>query len=281
MIRCFWYEPAPEHGADTHRMENCGDFSSRIQPWLMALAENNTLVQITVDLSGFNREESCALLKELASHASIKVIVQRFRSEHVAEICRATRKTGIVQRFFPSGNHATSDAVVTLTECKEVRFVRFDSTVSDELDPLRTTLSLLRSSNHVSSLCLTVGLKSIRSLLIRVPCFDETEARALADRLTSGRTVSSLCLYPEDYRSALSLIHRLSSQNFSTNYALTEMRLTRCVELGADWFVVSDVVRRNDLLVKRAAQFLVGASRDNYCAAALELVILTPLSWRQ
>ncbi|KAH7944353.1 hypothetical protein HPB52_018608 [Rhipicephalus sanguineus] len=100
-------------------MENCGCFSSRIQHWLMVLAENNTLVQITLDLSWFNREESWALLKALVSHASIKkAIVQRFRSEHVAEICRATRKTSIVQRFF-SGNHAISDPVVTLTECKE------------------------------------------------------------------------------------------------------------------------------------------------------------------
>ncbi|KAH7944351.1 hypothetical protein HPB52_018606 [Rhipicephalus sanguineus] len=320
MFGCFWYEPEPEHGADSNRMENCGSFSSRIQPWLRVLAENNTLVQITLDLSWFNREECWALLKALASHASIKkIFVQRIRNEDVAEICRATRNTGILQRLIFCENHAISDPVVMLTECKEAVFVSFDSTVSDE--SLRTTLSLLRSSDHVSSLCLTVGLlntevstliaqyisrttalghlelsflfidignavarperalvralsvnKSIRSLLIQGPCFDETEARALADTLTSSRTVFSVSFFPEDCRSVLSLIHRLSSRNFSTNYALTEMRLTRCVELGADWFAVSDVVRRNDSLVKRATQFVKGTSSHKYCAAALELV---------
>lgn len=39
----------------------------------------------------------------------------------------------------------------------------------------------------------------------------------------SGRTVYSVSFFPEDYRSVLSQIHRLSSQNFLTNYALTEM----------------------------------------------------------
>ncbi|KAL1472895.1 hypothetical protein MTO96_022673 [Rhipicephalus appendiculatus] len=312
----------PEHGADTYHVDHFGDVSSSVHPWLVALTRNKTLVQITLDLSWFNREECLKLLKALALHASLKKItVQRIRYEDAAVICRAIRETGAQQRFIFCESHINHDPAVMLTECKELSFVIFDSTATDELDPLRTTLSLLRSCNHVSTLILTVGWltsevstlislyvsstkvlrclslcvsvsvdgngtdrpgqalvqalsvnSSIRRLIIRGPCFDETETRALADALTSGRTVYSVRFLPDDYRSALSLVHRLSSRDFSTNYALTEMCLSAREELGSDWFAVSEVLRRNDSLVKRATWFVEGYSRHKYCAAALELV---------
>ncbi|KAH7944354.1 hypothetical protein HPB52_018609 [Rhipicephalus sanguineus] len=321
-IGCLWYESAPEHGAGMNSTENYGSVTPRIDPWLAALRGNNTLDQITLDLSWFNREECWALLKALALHASIKkVIVTRIRCEDAEEVCRAIRGSGILQRLTFRESHATHDPVVTISKCKELSFVCLDSTVYDDLNPLRTTLCLLRSSSHVSSLCLTVGLlnsevstlmakcisstkvlrrlwlffsgtdtgnavdrperalfralsvnKSIRSLFIKGPCFDETETGVLADTLTSGRTVSTLSFCPEDFRSALSLVQQLLSRDFSANYALTDMRLTSCDELGGDWFAISNVVRRNDSLVKRATQFVEGTSSHKYCAAALELV---------
>uniref|UniRef100_A0A131YNY1 Nlr family card domain protein n=1 Tax=Rhipicephalus appendiculatus TaxID=34631 RepID=A0A131YNY1_RHIAP len=96
----------------------------------------------------------------------------------------------------------------------------------------------------------------------------------LADTLQNSRTLCDLSFYPDDYKSAVLLVRKLSP-SFSANYTLLSMRLSKRRELGADWFTVADVVRRNFSLVTRAAHFVAG-TRHKYCAAAAELVHFNP-----
>ncbi|KAL1465912.1 hypothetical protein MTO96_043050 [Rhipicephalus appendiculatus] len=103
---------------------------------------------------------------------------------------------------------------------------------------------------------------------------DETETRILADMLSSSRTIVSLAFYPDDHRSAISLVQKLSCK-ISRNYTLLRAQITECVGFGSDWFTVADVVRRNNSLVTRATRFVTG-TEHRYGAEALELVHSTP-----
>lgn len=117
---------------------------------------------------------------------------------------------------------------------------------------------------------------SIRRLFIGGLCFNETETQLLADMVLNSRTLCDLAFYPDDHRSIVSFIRKLSPR-FSENYTLLCMRLSKRRELGADWFAVEDTIRRNFSLVTRAAHFVTGvAASHKYCAAALELVSFNP-----
>lgn len=166
MIGCVWYERAPQYDVDTelHDTEHFGRVSGRIRPWVLALSENKSLDDLTLDLSCFNPDECRAFFRALASNTSLKkVTVERLRRKDVAEICEALRQTGMSDRFFLGVHHVVQDPVVTLTKCKELSCISVDSTILDELDPLHTTLCLLPSCNHVTSLCLRVSQELFNS----------------------------------------------------------------------------------------------------------------------
>ncbi|KAL1483101.1 hypothetical protein MTO96_002171 [Rhipicephalus appendiculatus] len=71
MVGCVWYERAPQCciNSSMQHMENFGNVSSRIRPWLVALTENKTLDELTLDLSCFNSDECRSFFKALASNA--------------------------------------------------------------------------------------------------------------------------------------------------------------------------------------------------------------------
>lgn len=166
LLGCVWHQPAWQSCASesTQHMEKFGKVSSRIHPWLVALTENKTLVELTLDLSCFNVAECCSFIKALASCASLKrITIERLQREDVTEICRAMREMGTRLQFFLGMHYAIQDPVVTLTECKELTCVSFDSTDVHEPDSLRTTLCLLPSSTHVTSLCLRVSQELLNS----------------------------------------------------------------------------------------------------------------------
>lgn len=141
--------------------ENFGKVSSRIHPWLVALTENKTLVELTLNLSYFDSDDCRSFIKVLASSTNLKqVTVTQLRSEDVAAICRAMRESSMRQRFY-LGTYQTIKDPVVLTECKEMTCISFDSTVVNELEPLHTTLTLLPSCSHVTSVRLRVNERFI------------------------------------------------------------------------------------------------------------------------
>ncbi|KAL1483103.1 hypothetical protein MTO96_002173 [Rhipicephalus appendiculatus] len=144
MVDCFLYGDG----------RTCG----RIAPWLSALAENDTLEELTMELACFSLNECRSLFKALKSNASLKnITVESIRSEDMAGICRALRGKG-VRGLFRFGRHhvVREPAVPLLTECEELSRVTIDSAVLYRPDQLRTALSLLPSCSHVTSLILAV-----------------------------------------------------------------------------------------------------------------------------
>ncbi|KAL1426091.1 hypothetical protein MTO96_018565 [Rhipicephalus appendiculatus] len=328
LMNCFLHEPAQPSNASAymHHIENFGSVSSRIYPWMVALTKNKTLVELTLDLSWFNRNECEFLFKVLASHESLsKIHCHRVQNKDMTETFEALRNTGRQERFSFDMHHVLQDNVAALAACEEMWSVIVDTAVLDGFEPLHRILILLPSCKHVAWLQLvlrpqqfsdttssliatyltsTTALKevellffgfgtwnafdrperalvhalsvnkSLQRLFIQGLCFDETETQILADMLSSSRMVTWLHFYPDDHKSAISLVQKLSF-NFSKNYTLLGVMVTRCVELGADWFTVAGVVQRNKLLMTRASLFVMG-EEHKYFAAALELVHFTP-----
>ncbi|KAL3225252.1 hypothetical protein MRX96_025935 [Rhipicephalus microplus] len=110
----------------------------------MALTENKTLVELTLNMSCFDSDDCQSFIKVLASSTNLRqVTITQLRSEHVVKICRAMREHSVRQHVFLGPHQIIKDPVVMLTECKEVTCISFDSIAVSELEPLRTTLSLL------------------------------------------------------------------------------------------------------------------------------------------
>ncbi|KAL1423719.1 hypothetical protein MTO96_020786 [Rhipicephalus appendiculatus] len=328
LIDCFLYEDAQplNAGAYMQHTANFGSVSSRILPWLVALTENKTLIELSLDLSWFSRNECKSLFKVIASHESLcKVYGHLVRKNDMAAIFEALRNVGWQERFSFYVQHVFQHNVVALTTCERMWRVVVNSYDLGGWESLHSLLGVLSSCKHVTSLTLvlrpqqfsdttssfiatyltsTTALrelqlcfvdfvtwhafdrperalvqalsvnKTLYELSIQGLCFDETETRILADMMSSNRTIIFLVFYPDDPRSVISLVQKLSL-NFSKNYAALGMRVTRCVELGSDWFTVAGVVQRNNSLATRASHFVMG-TEHKYCAVAFELVHFTP-----
>ncbi|KAL1423722.1 hypothetical protein MTO96_020789 [Rhipicephalus appendiculatus] len=328
LIKCSLYDHAQPHnaGAYMHHMENFGIVSSRICPWLVALTENKTLVELSLDLSWFNRNECESLFKVLALHESLSYVHgHRVRNKYMIEIFEALQNAGLQERFSFDEHDVLEDSVVALTACEALGSVIVDSAVLGGFESLHSILGVLPSCKHVTWLQLilrpgqfngtttsliatyltsTTALrelelcflgfttcnafdrperalvqalsvnKSLYRLVIQGLCFDETETQILADMLSSSRMIIYMTFYPDGRFSVISLVQKLSL-NFSRNYTLLGLVMSRCAHLGSDWFSVADVVHRNNLLVTRASHFVMG-TEHKYCAVAFELVHFTP-----
>ncbi|KAH7971884.1 hypothetical protein HPB52_003649 [Rhipicephalus sanguineus] len=138
---------------------------------LAALAENNTLEELTMDLCWVKPEDCSSVFRALACHASLKKVnVPTFSDKDVAQICRTLRDTGMLKRFFLGEHRVSEDTVVQLPECKELSCISV-FICDGNGEPLHTTLRLLPTCSHVKSLCLSMtGLKfngEVSSLIVQ------------------------------------------------------------------------------------------------------------------
>ncbi|KAL1443484.1 hypothetical protein MTO96_007397 [Rhipicephalus appendiculatus] len=280
-----------------------GSGLSLIRLWLAALEKNNTLEELTLDLSWI-KPEDC-------------------KQDDAAQICRAVQDTRAPQRCFIGQHHVCRSTAGALPECKALSSIRISRGTSDEVELLHTALHLLPTCSHLKSLCLemsgptfsgkvssmlaqyvieTMALrelrlelssrtqssvdrsewtllqalsrnKSIRRLSLKGICIIQGEAQILADTLQSSRTLCSLSFYPQDIDATTWLI-RMLSPNISSNYMLLDMRTHR-LWLSGVLYLIQDVVRRNNSLVTRAAHFVTGR-KHKYCASAAELMQFNP-----
>ncbi|KAH7943021.1 hypothetical protein HPB52_004004 [Rhipicephalus sanguineus] len=333
MIDCAFYEhdSDPQCCKPEFRSE-----SSLLSLWLMTLAQNKALKELTLDLRWIKPDECGSLFKALASNTSlVKVTIDTFNNKDVVPICQALRDTGVPERFFVGKHHVLEDTAAALLECKELSCICVDYSFPLELEALHTTLCVLPTCDHVKFLSLkmdavmfngdvgslvakyitnTTALrelrltifdtlhgadhtvcdwyaidrpertllqalslnKGIRRLSLKGLCITEAEAQMLVDTLQSSRTICHFSFYPESdcLTSVIPLIQKLSAI-VSSNYMLLGMRTVWYKQRCSDTFTVADVVRRNNSLVTRAADFVMG-TRHRHCVAAAELVQFNP-----
>ncbi|KAL1480923.1 hypothetical protein MTO96_050636 [Rhipicephalus appendiculatus] len=150
LVKCAWYN-------SYHRSINYGDYgymnlmdsfgsgSSLISPWLVGLAENKALEELTLDLSLYQPCECSLFFRTVASNPSLKVTVEKFRHEHAAEIHDVLRESG-------AQDHCVlKDNVVVDKHCDNLSRVEVD-TRSHKFQQLLDTVSLLPTSTGVQSL---------------------------------------------------------------------------------------------------------------------------------
>ncbi|KAL1487421.1 hypothetical protein MTO96_046558 [Rhipicephalus appendiculatus] len=259
--------------------------STQISSWSTALAKNNTLQELTLDLSWIEPEYYGSFFWALARNTSLKKVnVPTFRQEDVAQICRALQDTKVPERFFIGQHEVRIDTAAKLPECKELSCICVCRS-RNEAEPMHTTLRLLPNCNHVRSLCLEIfgpafngeavsKNKSIRRLSLEGLFIDDEEAQILVDTLQSSRTLCHLFFYPYNILENLGLILRLSPI-ISSNYMLLGLHINWNAYLLGDLYPIADIVRRNNSLVTRGAHFVMGTTH-RYCAAAAELMQFNP-----
>ncbi|KAH7943444.1 hypothetical protein HPB52_008479 [Rhipicephalus sanguineus] len=154
---CVW--PSSQYGADTYiSFGSCGKVSSLIYPWLVALNENKTLEELTVDLSWCNTDECRSLFRALSNNVCLKKFtVEDFGNNDMVEICKAFREAGLQERIFIPRHHVGQGNTVAFNECTELSSIKIDSAIFHGFDQLLRALRLLPSCNHVRSLFVVVS----------------------------------------------------------------------------------------------------------------------------
>ncbi|KAL1484465.1 hypothetical protein MTO96_032560 [Rhipicephalus appendiculatus] len=131
------------------------DRTSLTDLWIAALAKNNTLEELTMDLSGIEPEVCSSFLPALVCNTSLKKVnIPTYRQNDVAMICRALRDTGVPESFFVGKHHVSHDTVLELPECKELSHISVSAYCAGNMAPMYTALCLLPSCTHVKSLYL-------------------------------------------------------------------------------------------------------------------------------
>ncbi|KAH7943545.1 hypothetical protein HPB52_009201 [Rhipicephalus sanguineus] len=271
--------------------------SSLISIWLVVLAENNTLNEVTLDMLWMEPDDYGLFFKALACNTSLKKVnVPKFKNRDVAEICRSLQEAGVQERVCLGKHNVSEETAAVLPECKEVSCIALERCTCFHYEALHTTLRQLPRCSDVKSLCLSFAMEvmddrlmslmvqyltkttALRELRFRHPQaikgfqFGEIESQMLADMLESNRTLCDLFLDTHNDPSTVSLTHKLST-TISGNYTLLRINLHLSELCGGELFTTEDVVRRNNSLATRAAHFITGA-RHRCCAVAAEQVQL-------
>ncbi|KAH7943277.1 hypothetical protein HPB52_006711 [Rhipicephalus sanguineus] len=161
IIDYSWYDSALLRNRKHSRVRQLDDFgndSSLISPWLMALAENSTLNELTLDLWWMYLDDCVSFFKALATNTSLKrVNVRSFKHTDVTQIFQAMRDTGVQERFVVGTHYIWQDTVAELLQCKQLSSISVSGHIFDDLERLQTFVYLLPTCSHVKSLRLGVS----------------------------------------------------------------------------------------------------------------------------
>ncbi|KAL1423720.1 hypothetical protein MTO96_020787 [Rhipicephalus appendiculatus] len=165
LIKCSLDELAQplNAGAYMQHTANFGSVSSRILPWLVALTENKTLIDLSLDLSWFNRTECISLFKVIASHESLRRVYGHLvRKNDMAAIFETLRNVGWQGHFLFGIHPVFQRNVVALTTCERIRRVIVNSQDLGGWESLHGILGALSSCKHVTSLTLVLRSAAVQ-----------------------------------------------------------------------------------------------------------------------
>ncbi|KAH7943009.1 hypothetical protein HPB52_003992 [Rhipicephalus sanguineus] len=254
MVDCFH----DDYSIDTNPgVRAFRDGSSPFHMWLVALAENEALEELTLDLSWIEPDDCDPLFKALARHASLrKVTIHNIGDNCVARSCRAIRDTGVRERFLVAKHHVSEDSVVELPECRELSSVGVDYSNSErECELLNNALLLLATCNHVKSVSIrmreasfkgsvsslivayinnTTALRELDLSFIHQACTAFEPKQALLQALSNNKTIRRLSIDGTSFDEA--------ETEMLTNMMLSS-RTLRDVSLPNDYHSVLSLTR--------------------------------------
>ncbi|KAL1477356.1 hypothetical protein MTO96_035798 [Rhipicephalus appendiculatus] len=137
--------------------------ASLISLWLVALAENKTLNELTLDmLLWMELDDYKLFFQALACNTSLKKVnIPKFKEEDLAEICRAVRQAGVQERVSLGEHRICEETTAVLPECKEVSCITLERRAHSHDEPLHITLRQLPMCSHVKSLCLNMNMEGM------------------------------------------------------------------------------------------------------------------------
>ncbi|KAK8771966.1 hypothetical protein V5799_024787 [Amblyomma americanum] len=160
-----------------------GNIATRIEPWLLALPENEPLLALTVDLLGFSEEECCAFFRALALNKAL----QSVNKDHLPacadliEVCQIIRDSRLAKAIHIQDHPLSIGSLPMLPECPEVTPLTVSSFQLNNSEILRRTFEILAFCNHLSSLRLCVQY-----------CFVDKIQSAMATYIMEARTLKEL-----------------------------------------------------------------------------------------
>ncbi|KAH7932557.1 hypothetical protein HPB51_029228 [Rhipicephalus microplus] len=147
--------------------------ASLISLWLVALTENNTLSELTMDmLLWMELDDYKLFFLALACNSFLKKVnVPYLEDKDVADICRAVRQAGVQERVSLGKHRFWQETTAPLSECKELSCITLQRRAHFHDEPLHTTLRQLPMCSHVKSLCLNIDMEGMndmwRSLMVQ------------------------------------------------------------------------------------------------------------------
>ncbi|KAK8783611.1 hypothetical protein V5799_010023 [Amblyomma americanum] len=135
-----------------------GGAATRVEPWLLALPENTTLLALSVDLLGFSEEECCAFFRAMALNKSLKKVSIGYlpACAGLKEICEIIRDSRLAKVVRIQDHHVSISSLPMLPKCPEVTSLTISSLHLDNLEILRRSFAILATCSHVTSLRLCV-----------------------------------------------------------------------------------------------------------------------------
>ncbi|KAL1484467.1 hypothetical protein MTO96_032562 [Rhipicephalus appendiculatus] len=203
--------------------------SSLTSPWLMAVAKNRTLNELTLDLSWMNLDDCLSFFKALASNTCLKKVnVQSFNDTDTTQIFQAMRDTGVQDRFVIGTLDLWQDTVAELLQYEQLSSIRVGRLINDDLEDVQSTMCLLPTCSHVKSLCLGISEETFNgkvSSLFAQYITDTTALRELHVIFTFRDKDASSCCERTVFQ-ALSLnksIRKLSMDGLCINVTDTQL----------------------------------------------------------
>ncbi|XP_077491656.1 uncharacterized protein LOC144102219 [Amblyomma americanum] len=274
--------------------------------WARAFAGNRTLLELALDMSRLRSAECEAFLRALAASGTLrKVCLVSLPMKRLTKLLQVVRDAGPTLPRVHVGNLRVS--------ANEVEALReFEISISKALPvaPLQVTHVRLTVDSDLTAHGLLArylaGTRTLRRLELvgddhaeRVGHIDVALVRALESNKTvrrleltnlsfsaealehlaiAVRRSKSICefvFFPAEPESVHSFVVFLSV-DFCENHTLVWVDFPVDSDMGFERFHIADVVRRNAMLVARAARFVTGASQKRCCAVAFEPVAKSP-----
>ncbi|KAK8761017.1 hypothetical protein V5799_027714 [Amblyomma americanum] len=131
-----------------------GDTATRIEPWLLALPENDTLLALTVDLWRFSKEECGMFFRALVLNKALQCVNIGYlpACADLKEICQIIRDSRLAKAIHIQDHPLSIGSLPMLPECPEVTSLTVSSLHLKNSEILRRTFEILASCNHVTSL---------------------------------------------------------------------------------------------------------------------------------
>ncbi|KAH7978232.1 hypothetical protein HPB49_004875 [Dermacentor silvarum] len=199
-----------------------------VRPWLSVIAENLSMLTLSMNLSGLGTEECCALLRAVGRNKSLQCVsLCNIPAENgLREACSVIQDGGMTHRVIIEDHHLSPGNITVLRDCTLVTSVTVSYEDISNREMLNHAFIVLSECPHVTSLNVKDHLDVMDETVMLTMAVYIMRSRTLRNLRLSlqGRFYDSLGIYPGE--TASPVIMALSS-NCSLRSVSLHMRLSK------------------------------------------------------